>query len=116
MFVTATQFYVFIACVAYGVISGIILSLSNIIKFKFRSILLWIIADVFAIVLISTGYVYYSFRLSFPNFRAYMFFGVILGWLLFYKSFYLILAKSVKNIYNIYVRKKGKKQDERKRI
>ena len=116
MFVTSAQIYVFISWVAYGVVAGLVLVVNEIIKPFIKFKLLKILIDVFAFVFLSVGYVYYSYKLSFPNYRAYMFFGVIIGVFLSNKSFYLILAKLVKNIYNIYVSTKRKKQNARKRI
>ncbi len=116
MFVTASQFYVFIACVSYGVISGVLLLVSEIFKPAIKVDFLKIFFDVICFVLISIGYVYYSYLLNFPNFRAFMFFGVLFGVFLTNKSFYLMLAKCRKKLYNIYVRKKREKQDARKRI
>ena len=116
MFVTSSQFYVFIACVCYGNISGAMLLLSGFIKPLFRLSFLKVLIDVLSFVLISVGYVAYSYALRFPNFRAYMFFGVLLGLFLSYKSFSLVLAKCRKKIYNICVSKKRKKTNDSKRI
>lgn len=116
MFVTASQFYVFIACVSYGIVSGLLLVVVGVFKNIIKRSYIKAILDVLCFVLIGFGYAIYSYLLGFPNFRAYMFFGVILGIILSNKSFYFILAKCVKKIYNIIVKTKRKKRDAGKRI
>ena len=116
MFVTSSQFYVFLSCVSYGAISGCSIVIFNGFKPFIKQNILKVIFDVVCFILISIGYVYYSYFLGFPNFRGYMFFGVLLGVLLINKSFNFILANCAKKIYNIYVRKKRKKHNARKRI
>lgn len=109
-----------------GVVSGIgytgFALLKRIIRKKYISILL----DIVFFCLLSVAYVYYSFCYHFPSFRVYMYMGVILGLALYIKSFYIILAKSIKKIYNYIKRKKdnytygrrkrSSKQDVRRKV
>ena len=116
MFVTSSQFYVFIACVCYGCLSGVLLLLNDFIKPLFKWRVVGVIIDVFSFIFISFGYVLFSFKYNFPNFRTYMFLGVLFGLFLSYKSFSLVLAKCHKKIYNIYVKKIRKNSNDTKRI
>ncbi len=116
MFVTSGQFYVFISCVAFGCVSGVLLGVSDCVKRMVKNRALQISSDVFAFVLICFSFVAYSYLLNFPNVRAYMFLGVFLGIVLTFKSFNIILAKIGKKIYNICVKKKRKIGNERKRF
>lgn len=102
MFVTKSQIYVFIACVAFGGVSGMLLSVSSMLKFFLGNKILKIMSDVIFCVLISFFYCEYSYCLSFPNFRVYMPLGVFVGIYLYLKSFHIILAKYVKLLYNIF--------------
>ena len=108
MFVTATQFYVFIACVAFGGVSGIVFNFSLLLKKTVTYRWVGVISDVFCFCVVAVGYVLFGHVVSFPNIRAYMIIGVILGIVLYFKSFYIILAKKAKKLYNIIKRKKRK--------
>ena len=100
MFVTSNQFYVLIACVAYGGVSGVLLTLTSPLKSLIKSRLVKAIVDFFCFVIITFGYVVYSFSLKFPSFRVYMPISVILGIILYMKSFNILLAKLFKKLYN----------------
>ena len=113
MFVSKGQIYVFIACVAYGIMSSIIFLMTRILKCKFKQTKVVQLFDVLGYVLISLGYIIYSHLFSFPNFRLYMPFGVLVGHYLSIKSFHITLAKTFKKVYNSYKDKKVKSKDER---
>jgi len=118
MFVTSGQFFVFMACLAFGGCVGVLFSLLKAIKFLIKIRFLGVVLDVFFFIISSFIYVGFSYALKFPNFRVYMVVGVILGIFLYFKSFYLLLAKMSKKIYNIIIlkfpRKKKAKNDRRK--
>lgn len=118
MFVTGGQFYVFIACLAFGGVCGIFFSVSAIIKFVTTNKIIRLIPDLFAFLLTCALYVIYAFILNFPSFRAYMVIGVLLGIYLYLKSFHIILAKICKKAYNNirkkFSRKNKSKHDRRK--
>ena len=114
MFVTSNQFYVFVACVAFGGVAGMFFSLSAAVKFFLKNKFLRAVPDVAAFTITFAVYLAYSFYAGFPDFRIYMFAGVAAGIALYMKSFHLLLAKSGKIIYNICERKKEKRNERRK--
>ena len=114
MFVTSGQFYYFSICVSISGICAVFLSLINLL-FQNKKIIK-IILDIFAYILFSFIFVFIGYKLNFPNFRIYMYFGFLIGLYLGYKSFNLILAKFSKMLYNIFNKKaknKGRIEDER---
>ncbi|MBE5734753.1 MAG: hypothetical protein E7347_06920 [Clostridiales bacterium] len=115
MFVTKNQLFIFIACLSFGGVSGVIYTLSALIKKPIRNKFLRFLPDILFSFPFGVLFVVYSYSLNFPNVRPYMLFGVFLGLLLYFKSFHIILAKCGKKIYNIYKLAKGKaKYDRRK--
>ena len=118
MFVTLNQIYVFIACVSFGGIGGLIFSLFCIIKTLVKFKIFEVLCDVFCMALLSVAFSVFSYKFSFPNIRVYMIFGVLLGLTLYLKSFHRILAKFAKKFYNITIQKftkgKGRKNDRNK--
>ena len=105
MYVSANQIYVFLACVAFGGSVGILFSVSCGIKALTKWEILRILSDVLAFIVSLVFYVIYANVLKFPTFRMYMPLGVFVGILAYFKSFHIILAKYVKLIYNILVKK-----------
>lgn len=101
MFVTYTQFYVFISCLSFGVIIGGLYSIITIIKNLIKKKFIKIILDIFYFLLFTILFVLYAHNLNFPNFRLYMIFGALLGNFLYVKSFHIILANFCKRLYNI---------------
>ena len=118
MFVAKNQFYVLLACVAFGGVAGLLLSAINFFGYLTKQKILKFVCGVIALSIIGVLYSYYSYKLFFPNLRTYMLVGVLVGIYLYYKSFYIILAKILKKIYNIFKQKikniKGKKNDRNK--
>ena len=112
MFVSNGQFYVFVACVAFGGITGVLFTFSKIFKNLAKNNFLKIIFDVIAFLVLSFFYILFSNKLCFPSFRTYMVLGVLVGIIIYLKSFHIILAKTLKKIYNIiykkFLRKKRK--------
>ena len=101
MFVSKSQFFVFVACIAFGGISGCLLSISAIIKFFIKSKIIKIIPDIIAFSIIATAFFYYAYLLKMPNLRIYLIVGVFLGMVLYFKSLHILLAKNAKKLYNI---------------
>ena len=119
MFVTKNQFYVFLSCVTFGCVCAILLSIFAAIKFFIKNKTLKVLIDVAIFTLIAFLFRIYSYARNFPNFRVYMFFGVLLGMFMYFKSFHILLAKYTKKFYNIINRKiiKNKKaKDERNKV
>ena len=118
MFVTKNQFFVFVACIAFGAIIAFVLSLVKLTKFLSKHKIVYAVFDFVWLSFSSLLFSYYSHALSFPNFRPYMLLGVFCGFFGYFKSYHIILAKSIKKFYNSivnYVPKKSRgKNDERK--
>ena len=100
MFVSKGQIFIFIACIAFGAISGILFSITCCVKKKINNKYLSVVIDITAFFLVSFFYVFYSYKLNFGNIRLYMPTGVLLGIFLYIKSFNYILAKISDKIYN----------------
>ncbi len=114
MFVSSGQFYVFIACVAFGGGVGVIFSISSLIKVKISNVIIRVVPDFIAFLIISVLYVLYAHKLYFPNFRLYMPIGVIVGIIIYFKSFHILLANCVKKLYNLNIKKiRNKRKDGR---
>ena len=102
MFVTANQLYVFIACVAFGAVGGVLFSAAAAVKLALKgSPVLRVIPDVAAFVVLTVCYVVFSFRTGFPDFRIYMTAGVFTGIFAYMKTFHRTLAKFGKKAYNL---------------
>ena len=111
MFVTLNQFYVFLSCLSFGGASGVIFFIFWLVKYKIKNKIIRAVIDVLTSLIVTVLYVFYSFYMQFPSFRAYMILGVILGIYLYVKSFHIILAILCKKIYNILKKNKEKKID-----
>ena len=105
MFVSKNQIYVFIACVAFGGIAGVVFSVASILKLPFKNKILLALPDFLSFVFLSFLYLGFSTSLRFPTIRLFMPIGVLVGIYLYFKSFNIILAKWFKKIYNISVKK-----------
>lgn len=101
MFVTQNQFFVFIACIAFGGAVGIIFSVFSCVKFFIKNKVLSAIPDIIAFIFVGVLYSAYSFALKFPNLRFYMPIGVFIGITMYFKTFHILLAKYAKKFYNI---------------
>lgn len=123
MFVTENQIFVFIACIAFGGVSGIIFSLLQPVKILFKIKSVAVALDIISFLIVWALFVQYSLMMEFPSIRAYMPIGVFIGLTLYFKSFKIILAKYIQKLYNrcriIFVkvrndRRKNKKIDSRR--
>ena len=101
MFVTKNQFYVFLACLAFGAITGFVLSFFTCGVKLTRNKILENLTALIVLSLLGLIFTAYMFFMNFPNFRPYMLIGVFAGILGYFKSFHIILAKFVKKFYNI---------------
>lgn len=116
MFVTKNQFYVFLACIAYGAVSGIVFSLFRLLTIKLNKKVIKTVFDGVFFLLFGFGMVVYSFYLNFPSIRAYMIVGDFLGLFLYIKSFHISLAKAIKMAYNNIKEKRSKTKDDRVKV
>lgn len=112
MFVTANQIYVFLACVSFGGCSGIIFSVSELFKRFISNKWLRFLPDFLAFMVVTVLYVFSAYHMRFPNLRLYMILGVMLGVVIYLKSFHILLAKTFKKAYNIIKRIKVKTKDD----
>ena len=101
MFVSHGQFYVFIASVSIGCVSGIIFSVVVEFSKLFKNRIVLQIGYGLSLILASISFVYFQYKLSFPSLRFYMIVGVFLGLIVYAKTFNLMLAKALKKLYNI---------------
>ena len=101
MFVAKGQFFIFISCVAFGVVGGSLFTATSSLKKIIKNNLFANSIDVLLFVVLCFLFVFYSNYLNFPNFRLYMAFGVFSGIFLYLESFNILLAKMFKSIYNI---------------
>ena len=113
MFVSSNQIYVFLACLTFGYLSGVVFSVVNCIKFFIKNKWIRALFDFCAFMFVVFTYFAYSFNMNFPNFRIYMALGVFVGIVFYFKSFHIILAKIGKKFYNNIKVKKVKTKDER---
>ena len=110
MFVTKSQFFVFIACVAFGSGIGFLLSILSAIKFFIKYNVVKIFIDVVLFSIVSVLYSHYTYTLGFPNLRMYMLLGVFIGMALYLKSLHILLANYIKKFYNIIVKNYKKRK------
>lgn len=116
MFVSKNQFFIFLACLSFGGFSGMLLSLIYGVKYFIKNKVVKIILDIISCSILGALFVIYSYKIYFPNFRIYMFFGVVVGLYLYLKSFHILLANFCKKIYNIIEQKyRGAKEKWKKK-
>lgn len=101
MFVTSDQIFIFILCVFIGSIIGGVYSIFSVMKFIFKNIFLKNLVDFLFAIISAFIFIFLSYEFSLPSFRIYMLLGLFFGFYLYLKSFYIILAKWIKKLYNI---------------
>lgn len=117
MFVTKSQFYIFIACIAFGGTIGVVFSIFSILKFFAKNKIIKIFSDVIAFSVVGVIFPVFSHYMNFSNVRLYMLVGILMGIYLYFKSFHILLAKYAKKFYNIIVKiNKKRAKDDRKQI
>lgn len=104
MFVTKSQIFVFIACVAIGGVGGIFFAISDFIKLFIKNERFRFLPDIAAFSLLAVWYGFASFMLRFPSYRFYMTVGVVSGLFLYMKSFRLTLDLWMKKLYNVIIK------------
>jgi len=98
VFVTANQFYVFLACVGFGGTCGSLFTLLLPLKLIFKRKWIGWIIDFVIFAIIGILFVWYSLLLKFPNLAPYMVFAVFVGITAYMKSFHITLAKIIKMV------------------
>ena len=94
------QLYVFIACVGFGGVSGILFSVSRLIYSATGNRIVKAITDIAVCIICTAAYLLYSYALKFPSFRAYMPVGVFTGIAAYMKSFHITVANLLQMTYN----------------
>ena len=100
MFVSDGQIYYFFECVLAGIVCGAVYIPFYAIKKLTRNKFVGIFSDVVFAVPFCFIYAYFALEFSFPDFRLYMIFGVICGFLLENESFNKTLAFFALKWYN----------------
>ena len=100
MFVTLNQFFIFIACVSFGGVMGLLYSPTLLLREKFGNKLYVFIFELIFYLFLAFAFFVYSFIIKFHNLRGYMIVGVFIGIYLYVKSFHYMLAKFIKRYYN----------------
>lgn len=100
MFLTETQFYVFVCCVAFGGVFAAVFYALRAIFAKIKHKWLKETIDGATISCFAILFVFAAYKLSFPSFRPYMLLGILTGFFAYSKSLYIILAKTVGIFYN----------------
>ena len=120
------EFYIFLTCLFSGIIGGVIYDVIYVVKVLMFGVEggnaptsdkgkknderkskkkvergAGIFFDVLFFILFSALSVFIGTLFSFPDFRAYMFIGNLLGLLLYLKSVHIIVAFFIKRVYNI---------------
>ena len=92
MFVTKNQIYVFLACISFGAVAGVLFTLFSPVKSAIKN--KWVVAVIDFIIFasISVLYVLFALKMKFPSLMPYMILGVFVGLLAYMKSFHIILA------------------------
>lgn len=105
MFVSSGQANVFIVCLAFGFCCGVIFNVFHPIKKLLNNVLVAFSVDIFCFFIISILFCQLLYFFDFPSLRAYMLLGVFVGLFIYFKSLYITIAKVLKKLYNILVKK-----------
>ena len=100
MFSSSGQFFILLACVGFGYVSGVILTIDFALKKLFYNFFLRNILDLCSFLTLCFFFVLYTNFFNFPSFRVFMAIGVLIGLILYIESFHFILAKTCKIVYN----------------
>ena len=104
------QVFIFIICVSCGVISGVVYDVLYIARCAVCGInkraytpndkVFLIACDLLYSLVFAAMFIFISVMFDFDRLRLYMILGCLLGALLYLKSFHVIVAFSVKKVYN----------------
>ncbi len=113
------QIFIFITCCVCGILSGIVYDVLYIARccvcgihkqaYTVKDKIFTAVCDVVYCLIFAAAFVFVSVMFEFEGLRLYMFLGCVLGALLYLKSFHIIVAFSVKKVYNrVTIKKTGK--------
>lgn len=104
------QIKIFLICLACGVLSGAVYDFLYIIrravsgapsqKLKKREFICTAVCDLMYVLALSAIFVAASVYFCFPDVRLYMFAAVLVGALLYIKSFHIMVAFLINKLYN----------------
>lgn len=111
--------FVFITCAFCGVLSGVVYDILYIARcavcgirreiYTVKDRIFTAACDILYCLIFAAGFVFISVMFDFEGLRLYMLFACFLGAFLYLKSFHVIVAFSVKKVYNRITSRKGKK-------
>ena len=113
------QIFIFIKCCVCGILSGIVYDDLYIARccvcgihkqaYTVKDKIFTAVCDIVYCLIFAAAFVFGSVMFEFEGLRLYMFLGCVLGALLYLKSFHIIVAFSVKKVYNrVTTKKTGK--------
>lgn len=113
------QIFIFITCCVCGILSGIVYDVLYIARccvcgihkqaYTVKDKIFTAVCDIVYCLIFAAAFVFVSVMFEFKGLRLYMFLGCVLGALLYLKSFHIIVAFSVKKVYNrVTTKKTGK--------
>lgn len=104
------RFFIFMVCIFCGIISGILYDVLYVARaclcgvdkkaYTVKDKIFIISADILYCLVFCAGFIFTSVMFDFEGVRLYMFLGCALGAFLYLKSFHVIVAISVKKVYN----------------
>ena len=106
MQVTFDQFFVFTALFSLGFIFGMVYFFIISPFEKKKSFYLKNIVSIILFIILFLVYQTLSVYYKFPNFRWYMPCSILLGFIVYYKTFRVMLAKLLIKVYNILISKR----------
>lgn len=111
--------FIFITCTCCGVLSGIVYDILYIARsavcgirkeaYTVKDKIFTAACDILYCLIFAAAFVFVSVMFDFPELRLYMLAACFLGALMYLKSFHVIVAFSVKKVYNKITTRKGKK-------
>ena len=108
----ASQIFVFFACTACGIASGVLYDVIFCACYPIRAKWVHIVADIFFFLLFAGLYIFVSVMFSLPSFRLYMLCACFIGFFLYLKSFHKIVAFFMEKIYNGFSQRKKQQKEE----
>ena len=121
MFVASKQIFFFIESLFLGVSFGFCYEIFHLFKVLFKSKIIGEIIDFLFLPVLCLGLLKAGVIFTFPNFRLYIFIGVLVGFAIYMLSFHEMLAKVCNLVYNktiSFIRRKNRdrKQKTKARI
>ena len=109
MKVNVNQFYIFVILFLLGLTFGVIHSILTTPFEVKKSILIKNLLNFLVFLILTLTFIIVYDKFKMPNFRVYMYFSVLLGFFISYKTFRIWLAKILKKVYNKIVKFRRRK-------